>query len=166
MRPRFALILLATLAILGAITWTFVSMNQRGLVTLQGSILKVRTYALSPRATLVFADFRITNPADIPFVVGSVEMFLDRPGAEPISGGILSRDEVNLVFQYQKIAGPKYNEPLIVNNRIQPGETIDRMSAARFELLASEIESRTSIRLRIHELDGQVAEIKEKLQPK
>ena len=163
---RFPLILLASVAVVGGLVWTFVSMNRSGLVTLEGSILKVRTYALTADSTLVFADFRITNPTRTPFVVDSVEMFVERRAGQPIAGDIFSRADVERVFAYQKIAGPKYNEPLIVSNRIAPGETLDRMSVGRVDMLESEVEARLAVRVRIHEFNGQVAEIVEAPQQK
>lgn len=161
MRSRFPLLLLASLALAGGIVWIVVATNQAALVTLEGSILKVRTYPLNAQSTLVIADFRITNPSALLFEVDSLEMFVDRAGSPPAPAGILGRTEVDLVFQYQKLTGPKYNNTLIVSNRIQPGATLDRMIAGRVELTEAEIESRTGVRLRIQEFRGQVAEIAE-----
>jgi len=161
MRNRFPLIMLASLVVIGGLVWTFVATNQGSLVTLQGSILKIRTFPLTPQSTLVLADFRVTNPSKLPFVVDKLEMFVDRPGGDPVSGDILSRADVELVFQYQKLTGPKYNDPLIAANKIQPGETVDRMSAARVDLPEAQIDGRTAVRIRIHEFNHQVAEIAE-----
>lgn len=158
---RFPLILLASLLVIGGIVWTLVSNNQSGLVNLEGSILKIRTYPLNAQSTLVLADFRLTNPTRVPFVVDSVEMFLDRTAGGPVTAGVLSRAEVDRVFEYQKITGPKYNDPLIVSNRIQPGETLDHMSAGRVDLPEADIDARLTVRLRIREFNGQTAEITE-----
>ncbi len=161
MGRRLALLILASLAVLGGLVAIFVSANKSSLVRLEGSILKVRTYALSKQATLVLADFRLTNPTRVPFVVNSIEMFLDRPGYEPAPAGILTRGEVERVFAYQKFTGPQYNETLRVGTKIAPGETMDRMSAGRVELTEADLERRTAVRLRIRELDGRVSEITE-----
>jgi hypothetical protein len=42
---------------------------------------------------------------------------------------------------------------------VLPHQTVDRMAGARFELPESEIEKRKSIKLRIEEIDGTVAEL-------
>jgi len=161
MSNRFPLILLASLAVIGGIVWVFVSTHQSSLVRLEGSILKIRTYPLNSQSTLVLADFRVTNPTQLPFVVDKLEMFVDRPGGEPVPGDILSRADVNLVFEYQKITGPEYNDPLIISNQIKPGETIDRMSAGKVDVPEAQIDGRLGVRIRIHEFNGQVAEIAE-----
>ena len=98
MSHRFVLILLASLAVIGGLVWTFVAANQAGLVRLEGSVLKVRTFPLNPESTLVLADFRVTNPTSMPFVVDQVEMFVDRPASEPVAAAVLSRRDVDLVF--------------------------------------------------------------------
>jgi len=48
MRSRFPLIMVASLVVIGGLVWTFVATNQSSLVTLQGSILKIRTFPLTP----------------------------------------------------------------------------------------------------------------------
>lgn len=166
MRSRLAAMLLAALAAVGGVVWLAYSANQRSLLKLEGSILKVRTYQLSPGATLVFADFRVTNPTGTPFVVESVEMELER-GADqpPLAGGVMTRREIDTFFAYEKLAGPRFNDPLIIQDRIPAGETLDRMAAARFEVPESAVEARQGLRLKIRELDGAVAELGEAKRP-
>ena len=166
MRNRFPLILLASLVVIGGIVWALVSANKSSLVRLDGSVLKVRTFPLTPESTLVMADFRVTNPTRLPFVVDKVEMLVDRPDGDPAAGDMFSRDDVERVFGYLKAAGPKYNDTLIVSTRIQPGESLDRMSVGRVDLPETAIDGRLAVRLRIRELDGQVAEVREARQQK
>jgi hypothetical protein len=165
MSKQFILVLLASLIIIGGVVWLTFSSNQSSQLRLQGSILKVRTLALNPQATLVFADFRITNPTGTPFIVDKLEMELERPGQEIAQGGILTRKETDQVFEYQKLAGPKFNEPLIIQDRIQPGQTVDRMVAARFELTEAEAEARSVLRVRILEIDGRESTITDQPAP-
>jgi hypothetical protein len=161
MSSRLALLLLAALALVGGVTWLTYSINQSSLLTLEGSILKVRSYPLPGGATLVFADFRVTNPTGTPFVVDSVAMDLDRAGAEPLAGGVMTRREIEQFFAYEKMAGPQFNDPLIIQDRIPAGAALDRMAAARFETSESAVEGRTGLRIRIREIDGVTAEIAE-----
>ena len=65
------------------------------------------------------------------------------------------------VFRALRLAGPKYNDILSMQDRISPHETVDRMAAARFEVPASVLESRKALWLRIEEIDGAAAEITE-----
>jgi len=161
MSNRFPLILLASLVVISGIVWTAVSIHQSSLVRLDGSVLKVRTFPLTPESTLLMVDFRVNNPTRLPFVVEKVEMFVDRSGGDPAPGDMLSRADVDRVFEYTKLAGPKYNDTLIVSTRIQPGESLDRMSVGRVDLPEAAIDGRLAVRLRIREIDGQVAEVRE-----
>jgi hypothetical protein len=166
MSSRLAAMLLAALGVVGGIVWFTYSENQRSLLKLEGSILKVRTYQLSPDATLVFADFRVANPTGTPFVVDSVEMELDRGAdAPPLAGGVMTRREIDTFFAYEKLAGARFNDPLIIQDRIPAGETLDRMAAARFDVPESEVEARAGLRLRIREIDGAAAELAEAKRP-
>jgi hypothetical protein len=158
---RFPAFLLASLVVVGGIAWILISGQQGRLANLEGSILKIRTYPLNPNASLIFADFRVTNPGQAAFIVNKVEMVLYPATGEPISAGVLTREETDRVFAYTKIAGPKYNDPLIIANRVEPSETIDRMSAGRVELSEADIEKRLSVRIRVHEMSGRVSEIAE-----
>jgi hypothetical protein len=79
-----------------------------------------------------------------------------------VEGARISKADVDNLFKYEKLLGPKYNEVLSVKDQIAPHQTVDRMTGARFELPESAIEARKTIRVHIEELDGAVAELTEK----
>jgi hypothetical protein len=128
---------------------------------LDGKILKVRVLPLSDRASLVVVDFRVSNPADLPFVVKSASIILDTGAGEVPEGRPISKDDLDNVFKYEKLLGPAFNDALIVRDKIAPKATIDRMTAARFEISEAAIAARKSLKLRIDELDGAFAEFTE-----
>ncbi len=165
MSARLAVLLLASLAVIGGLVWLTYSENQSHVLTLNGSILKIRTYQIEPEATLVFVDFRVMNPTATPFVVNSVEMELERPGEDTLGGGVMTRKEIQTFFQYEKLAGHEFNDPLIIQDTIPGGETLDRMAAARFDVPEAAVGSRSNLRLRIREIDGATAEIEEHPEP-
>ena len=70
--------------------------------------------------------------------------------------------DVDNVFKYEKLLGPKYNDVLSIRDKIAPRQSVDRMDGARFELGEAAIDARKSIRLRIEDMDGTIAEIVEK----
>ena len=150
------------LAVVGALIYGLLLGTKGAHVDLTGEILKVRVLALNSQASLVVVDFRVTNPADIPFVVSSVQTQLDRSGAETLAGAFISKPDVENVFKYEKLLGPKYNDVLSIRDRVAPHQTVDRMVGARFELPESKIDARKRIRLRIEEVDGAVVEIGER----
>lgn len=129
---------------------------------LDGSILHTRVLPLNSKASLVIVDFRIRNPSDVPFVVKSVTMTLTPQSGEPADGVPISKPDVENVFQYEKLLGPKFNDVLSIRDRIEPRKSGDWMDGARFEMSDSEIDRRKSLTLKIEDLDGTVAEIGEK----
>jgi hypothetical protein len=128
---------------------------------LTGQILKVRVLALSPEASIVVIDFRATNPSDIPFVVRTAGMLLDPLAGAAVDGSGISKPDVENVFKYEKLVGPKYNDVLSIKDKIAPHQTVDRMIGARFEMSEASIEGRKDLRVHIEDLDGAVAELVE-----
>src|SRR5271170_6383730 len=129
---------------------------------LDGRILHVRVLSLNPNASIVVLDFRAKNPSDVQFVVKTLELVLEPASGEPLTGASISKADVDTVFKYEKILGPKYNDVLAIRDKIGARETIDRMDGARFELSEAAIDARKSIKIRIEDMGGTIAEITEK----
>ena len=161
MSKQFWLFLLVGLAVAGGLVWVLLFSTQSNHLELTGSILKVRVLALN-NASLVMADFRVTNPSGLPFVVKNGELQLDPFSGDPVVAKQVSKTDIDNVFKYQKLIGPKYNEVLTLRDRVPAGTTVDRMVGGRFELVESAIARRKALRLRIEDVDGTVAVIAEK----
>ena len=136
--------------------------NKGARLELEGKFLKVRTLALNPNASLVLVDFRVTNTADIPYVVKAVTMLLTPASGEPVEGTPISKQDLDNVFEYQKLLGPKFNPTLGIRDKLPPHTPVDRVTAARFEIPESDLDLRKNIVLKIDELDGITAELAEK----
>jgi hypothetical protein len=135
---------------------------QRGAhIELNCAVLKVRTLALDENSTLAVVDFRVTNPADYNFVVRSVDVILEDPAAKHFDSAVVSETDVKRVFEYHKILGQKYNDSLVLKDKIPPRTTQDRMIAARFEMPEAQFEKRARLILRIEEIDGVKSEFVE-----
>jgi hypothetical protein len=128
---------------------------------LTGKILKVRVLALGPKASLVVLDFRVTNPSDIPFVVSDVSLKLTEAGGNADEGSAASRGDIDNVFAAQRLIGPHFNDVLGLRDRIAPHKTLDRMTAARFEMPESDVNARKSIVLHLEDVDGAMADLAE-----
>jgi hypothetical protein len=94
-------------------------------------------------------------------VGSSVTIRLEPATGDAIEGRPISKPDVENIFRYEKLLGPKYNDVYSLQDRIAPHQTLDRMAAARFELLEPAIESRKAIRIRLEDVDGVVAELSE-----
>jgi len=74
----------------------------------------------------------------------------------------LSKSDVEKISKAYKLIGPKYNDVLGGQDKIPPGKTIDFMAAGRFNFPPRFLEPRKTLRLKIQEVDGAVAELVEK----
>jgi hypothetical protein len=126
---------------------------------LTGQVLKVRTVPIDKDATYIVADFRVKNPSNIQFDVKNIEVTIDPANGEPLKGVIASKADVDTMFQYQKLIGPKFNSVLGMRDKIDGGKSADCMVAARFDVPENAIVTRKAIHLQIEDLDGAVAEI-------
>ena len=162
MSKGFWIFLVAGLAVVGGLIFTMLTATQGAHLRLEGKILKVRVLALPGRAaSIVVVDFRVTNPSNVPFVVNSVNLHLEPATGDAADGTTISKNDIENIFRYEKLLGPKYNDTLSLQDRIAPHKIADLMAGARFELPESAVNSRKSIRLRIEDVDGTAAEITE-----
>ena len=162
MDKRFAVFLALGLVVVAALLFFTFTATKGAHLRLEGKILKVRVMPLpGSTSTLVVVDFRATNPSDVKFVTGSAKMFLLPATGEEQEGTTVTKPEMNTIFQYQKILGPKYNDVLSLQDLVAPHATLDRMIGASFELGEDAINRRKNLRLRIEDVDGAVAELSE-----
>ena len=162
MSKQFVVFLLVGLVVIGA-ALAFLLIGTKGNhLELNGAILKVRILPLSPVASLAVVDFRVSDPSDIPFVIKSASLTLEPASGEALDGMMVSKPDVENVFKYNPILGPKFNDVLGMKDRIAPHQRLDRMVGARFEIPESQAEERKAIHLHVEEMDGVTADLVEK----
>jgi len=162
MSKGFWIFLAAGLAVVSGLIFTMLTATQGAHLRLEGKILKVRVLALPGRAaSIVVVDFRVTNPSNLPFIVNSVTFHLQPATGDAAYGTTISKSDIENIFRYEKLLGPKYNDTLSLQDRIAPHRTADLMAGARFELPETAVNSRKSIRVRIEDVDGAAAELTE-----
>ena len=142
---------------IGGVFW----MQKGAHVELKGSILKVRTLSLEEKSTVAVVDFRFANPSDYPFVVRKVEVFLLNAKGERIQGDAVSELDAKRLFQYYPALGQKFNDTLVLRNKVPGRQSWDRMIAARFSLPEAELNTRRAIIIRVEDVDGPTSEIVE-----
>lgn len=166
MSKQFWIFLACGLAVVGIGLSVLLVGTKGNHLELDGTILHTRVLPLNDKASLVIVDFRVRNPSDVPFVVKSVTMQLTPLSGQETDGIPISKPDVENVFKYEKLLGPKFNDVLSIRDRVDPHQQIDRMAGARFDMSDSDIDSRKSLALRIEDMDGTVAEIGEKSEMK
>jgi hypothetical protein len=139
-----------------------VYIERGGHVELPGKILKVRTAPLDDSSTAVVIDFRVTNPADYPFQVRAVTVVLENSLGVQTEGSTASEIDAQRLLAGVPLLGDRYNQSLMVRERVPKHTTLDRMVAARFELPESQVQSRKRFLVRIEEWDGVIQELSER----
>ena len=135
---------------------------QRGAhVELTGKVLKVRTQAMDEASSVAVVDFRFVNSADYQFMVKQVDVFIEDKDGKVIEGQTVSELDARRLFQYYPLLGQKFNDTLLLRNRIGPRTSQDRMVAARFEVPEEKVAARRKITVRITDVDGPVSEVVE-----
>ncbi len=136
---------------------------QRGAhIELRGQILKVRTQALDENSSVAVVDFRFTNPSDYSFVVRSVTVSVTDKAGKDVDGAEVSEVDAKRLFEYYPLLGQKYNDSLLMRDKIAAHQSQDRMIAARFEIPVQQLDARKQLSIRIEDVDGPVSEILEK----
>jgi hypothetical protein len=135
---------------------------QRGAkIELTGRILKVRTLAMDDSSSLAVTDFRFVNPSNYPFWVKEVFVSIQDKSGNIVEGSTVSALDSGRLFENYPLLGPKYNDALIVRNKIPSHQSWDRMIVARFEIPESELEARRKLIVRIVDVDGPESELEE-----
>jgi hypothetical protein len=136
---------------------------QRGAhVGLTGTNPKIRSAALDENSSIVVADFHISNPSYVLFVVRSVKVILEDRDGKEVEGQTVSELDAKRLFEGPPILGQKFNDTLVTREKVSAGANADRMVAARFELPLARIEARKRILIRIEDADGRaVSELSE-----
>ena len=146
-----------------AIVVTGILYMQRGArVGLSGKILKVRTAQLEDNSSVAVIDFRFANPSNVQFVVRMVTVVLEDSAGNQYNGEPISEVDAKRMFELLPLLGQKYNDTLLMGDKIPAGTTEDRMIASRFQAPESKLESRKRFLIRIEDVDGSVSELAEK----
>jgi len=159
---QFWLFLIVGIAIVGIAVGFLLIGTKGNHLELNGTILKVRVLPLSPVASLAIVDFRVTDPSDVPFVMKGASLTLEPATGPTLEGMTVSKSDIENVFKYNPILGPKFNDVLGIRDRIEPHQRLDRMVGARFEIPESQAEERKAIHLHVEEMNGVTADLVEK----
>jgi hypothetical protein len=138
----------------GVAVFLAVSGNEGSHLELKGKILKVRTGALGDGNSIAVLDFRVENTSNIPFVVGNVEVSLEKKSGEMLDGVTTSKSDLKQLFEYNRFLGDQYNDGLGMKDTIAPHSMVDRMVAAHFEVSNEALDSAKAVHLSLHDVDG------------
>jgi hypothetical protein len=149
------------IAVIAVAVGAVVFMQRGARVGLVGKILKVRTAPLDENSSIAVLDFRFTNPSKYPFMVRTVSVLLEEKNGNTYQGDVVSEVDAKRLFENLPLLGPKFNDTLLMNDKIPPDSSQDRMVAAHFAAPESRLTARKRFVIRIEEVDGQITEFSE-----
>jgi hypothetical protein len=159
---RFLLPLVIGLAVVAAGVYAIFYVQRGAHVELRGSILKVRTQELDETSSIAVIDFRFVNPSDYPFIVRRVDVTMKDKNDKDVEGQPAAEVDARRLFEVYPTLGQKFNETLLMRERIGARQSQDRMIAARFPVPVAELDARKQMTVRIEDVDGPVSELREK----
>ena len=154
---------LIAVLLVGGVVGRILYSTRHNKVQLTGSVLKVRTYQVDPENFVVFADIRVTNPSTQQFIVQDVKVALDGADGKRVEGETFSETDAQRLFTYFPVLGKKYNQNLMIRQKINSNVTIDRMISVRFPGTEQSFAKRKALRILVTDVDGVTTEIVEKL---
>ena len=162
MRRNFVAAFAIGLGLIAVIVAGVLYMQRGARVGLAGSFLKVRTAPLDDNSSVAVIDFRFRNPGDVSFVVRTVTVVLEDASGNQVEGRTVSESDAKRLFEGIPLLGQKFNETLVMRDKVPAHGAEDRMVAARFEVPEAKIEQRKRLLVRIEDVDGPITEISEK----
>lgn len=160
--PRSVVAVLAGLLVVGGLLLAGMWWTRPNRLELRGEVLRVRTQQLDPGNTLAVIDLRVENPSRTQFVVRNVAVAMERGDGTEAEAEVFSDVDAARLFEYYKTLGPKFNPSLMIRDKVEPGERIDRMLAVRVPGGEDQIASRRGFRFRVTDVDGAVRQIAER----
>jgi len=162
MNKKFVLMFAIGIGVMAAFVTGILYMQRGARVGLTGQILKIRTAALDENSTVAVVDFRFVNPSDVIFQVHNVQLLMEDNDGKQYDGIVSSETDAKRLFEGLPLLGQKFNDTLVIRDRIPARSTADRMVAVRYEAPEARIQGRKRFLLRIRDVDGAVSEISER----
>jgi hypothetical protein len=123
--------------------------------------MKVRTLATDESSSLAVVEYRIKNPADVPFVVRLCKLRMVKKDGASVDGEVTAELDLDRVLDYYKTMGPRFNPTIKTKDRIGGRQVIDRTVAASFPVSEAELQDRGKFVLEIVDVDGAVETVEE-----
>ena len=150
------------LAVMAAVVGGVLVVQHGAHIELIGKILKVRTAPLDENSSVVVIDYRVQNPADYTFMAQAVTVILEDAKGVRTEGKTASERDATQLFLNVPLLGEKFNSSLKIRDQVPARSTADHMTAARFEVPETQLQTRKRFLIKIEDVDGPVAEFSEK----
>src|ERR1700730_9669307 len=137
---------LAGIVLVGGLVYLILRGPRGAHLQLQGSVLKMRSGQLDEKSSAAVLDFRVQNVSDVPFVVRTVTVTLEKADGATADGMLVAKSDLQQLLAYNKFLGSQYSPALSVKDQIAPHAQVDRMVAVRFEEPLAALERAKGVR--------------------
>jgi len=128
---------------------------------LEGSITNVRTLGMDQNSSVALVDFEAVNPSQVLMIVGRRELAVVDEQGLTREGSTISAADLKSLFQYFPALGAMESDPMIDRVRVEPGQMVSGMVAARFSIPKHQLDASQDLVLRVHEVDGGISELRQ-----
>ena len=162
MKSNFAIAFGIGLACIAAAIFGIFFIQRGSHMELPGKVLKVRTAPLDENSSVAVLDFRVSNPSDVLFQVRTVTLEMDDTDGKSYLGQVAADTDAKKLFEAIPLLGQKFNDTLLMRDKIAAHTSQDRMVAARFEAPVAKLDARKRFVIHIEEVDGKEFELSER----
>ena len=159
MKDQFVKALLAGLVVVALAVGGILFMQRGAHMDLTGP-MTVRVHPTDKDTALAILNLHLTNPASYGFQVSDVEVTLETKAGDSTTR-IVSRMDAKRLMESMPELGPFY-PTLYTKYVVPPHSTGDYTLLAQFSFPENMLNDRQRFVVKIHEVDGKVAEIREK----
>ncbi len=126
---------------------------------LGGEIVKVRTLGMDQNSSVAIVNFSVHNTSDNRLLIEKHYLEVVDQNGDRHRGMVISMDDIDRLFQYYPALGGMEFEPIRNETRLEPGESLRGLAAARFEIPKHELDMRQEIIFGVQDRRGRTAEI-------
>ena len=130
------------------------------MAVLDGRITQVRTLGVERTASVAIVDFTASNRSDVLFAAGDRRMVVIGEHGGRYDGKISGSFDLKQLFKYFPALGTMTHEPYIEGIKLDPGQSVAGMLAARFEMSKEALDLRRELILQIYDADGSLTELR------
>ena len=130
------------------------------MAVLDGEITQVRTLGVERTASVAIVDFRASNGSDVLFMAGDRRVVVIGEHGGRYDGAISGSFDLKQLFKYFPALGAMSHEPYIEGIKLDPGQSVAGMLAARFEMSKEDLDMRRELILQIYDADGSLTELR------
>ena len=134
--------------------------GQSRMAVLDGEITEVRTLGVERTASVAIVDFRATNESDVLFQAGDRRVVVVGEHGGRYDGRLSSSFDLKQLFKYFPALGTMSHEPYIEGIKLEPGQSVAGMLAARFAMSKEDLDMRRELILQIYDADGSLTELR------